>query len=91
MKKILLAINMIFYCLITMLLIIALTKLVIPILLIAVAIQLLIFMCKSIAAADFPEKIKWREIPDALTQLTCELGHAFGFDLMSELKKLAQK
>ena len=74
-----------------MLLIIVLVMIVIPSLLVAVVIQLVAFIFESIKKGDFPDSISWVKIPDALTQLTCELGHAFGFDLVGTLEKLAKK
>lgn len=91
MKRITSSFSLMFYCLTMLPLITGLCIIVIPLLLLAAIIKVLFFMILTIMDGDFPEMISWRKIPDALTQLTCDLGHAFGFDLMGTLEKLAKK
>jgi len=67
------------------------TAFVIPIFLIAVAIQLLALVIQTIYYGDIPDNFSWSEVPNALSELICKLGLAFDIDLLRILSRLAQK
>jgi len=91
MKKILLFINLVLYCVVMLFLVTLFTVLVVPIFLVAVAIQLLTFVIQTIYYGDIPDNFSWSEVPDALSELICKLGLAFDIDLLRILSKVARK